>query len=105
MSFRQTLPLLTQSSRSKSSKQWISRQFRDPYIKKRLTDPASYRSRSAFKLLEINDQMGGFLDHRDVRTVVDLGAAPGGWSQVVAGENRGRNRGARRGRLLAGGRK
>jgi len=86
MSFRQTLPLLTQNSRSKSSKQWISRQFRDPYIKKRLTDPAAYRSRSAFKLLEINDQMGGFLDDKDVRTVVDLGAAPGGWSQVVTGK-------------------
>ena len=84
MSFRQTLPLLTQKSKSKSSKQWISRQSRDPYVKKRLSGPASYRSRSSFKLLEINDQMAGFLDQRDVRVVVDLGAAPGGWTQVVA---------------------
>lgn len=85
MSFRQTFPLLSPKSKSKSSKQWISRQFRDPFVKQRLVDPAAYRSRSAFKLLEINDKMGGFLDHRDVQAVVDLGAAPGGWSQVVAG--------------------
>src|SRR6266545_2847298 len=84
MSFRQTLPLLSQ--KSKSSTQWISRQSRDPYVKKRVSDPAAYRTRSAFKLLEINEKMGGFLDHDDVNTVVDLGAAPGGWSQVVAGK-------------------
>lgn len=86
MSFRQTLPLLTQNSKSKSSTQWISRQLRDPYVKKRITDPVTYRSRSAFKLLEINDKMGHFLDYRDVQTIVDLGAAPGGWSQVVSGK-------------------
>jgi len=51
-----------------------------------VSDPAAYRTRSAFKLLEINEKMGGFLDHDDVNTVVDLGAAPGGWSQVVAGK-------------------
>ena len=84
MSFRQTLPLLSQ--KSTSSTQWISRQSRDPYVKKRVSDPAVYRSRSAFKLLEINENMGGFLDHDDVKAVVDLGAAPGGWSQVVAGK-------------------
>ncbi len=62
-------------------------------MKKRIAvqDPAtasalvtSYRARSAFKLLEINEQMGSFLDREDVNSVVDLGAAPGGWSQVVA---------------------
>ncbi len=66
MSFRQTLPLLSQ--KSKSSTQWISRQSRDPYVKKRVSDPAAYRTRSAFKLLEINEKMGGFLDHDDVNT-------------------------------------
>ena len=72
------------SSLKSSSKSWIARQARDPYVKKRLSDPASYRSRSAFKLLEINDQWDSFLTKPDVKAVVDLGAAPGGWSQVVS---------------------
>ena len=54
-------------------------------MQKRLSDPAAYRSRSAFKLLEI-DERHQFLTERDVNVVVDLGAAPGGWSQVVAGK-------------------
>ncbi|KAF8888409.1 ribosomal RNA methyltransferase FtsJ domain-containing protein [Gymnopilus junonius] len=84
MAFRQTAALLSQKSKSKSAS-WAARQFRDPYVKKRLSDPAAYRARSAFKLLEINDEVNGFIDYPDVNAVVDLGAAPGGWSQVVAG--------------------
>ncbi|EDR09996.1 RNA methyltransferase [Laccaria bicolor S238N-H82] len=80
MSFRPSATNL--SSLRSSSKSWIARQARDPYVKKRLSDPASYRSRSAFKLLEINDQWDSFLTKPDVKAVVDLGAAPGGWSQV-----------------------
>lgn len=52
-------------------------------MKKRLSDPAAYRSRSAFKLLEI-DHLYPFLAYANI--VLDLGAAPGGWSQVVAGK-------------------
>ncbi|PPQ74476.1 hypothetical protein CVT24_000127 [Panaeolus cyanescens] len=86
--FRQTAIRLTQRSKSKSSTAWVARQNRDPYVKKRLADPASYRSRAAFKLLEMEEdpRYGGFLSQEDVRAVVDLGAAPGGWSQVVAGK-------------------
>lgn len=81
MLFRPTSALSKQSSKA-----WISRQFRDPYVKQRLSDPASYRARSAFKLLEIDAAWDNFLMKPDVNAVVDLGAAPGGWSQVVAGK-------------------
>ncbi|KAI0288731.1 23S ribosomal RNA methyltransferase [Russula brevipes] len=72
-------------SLSPSSKQWLARHFDDPYVRQRLSHPAQYRSRSAFKLLEIDDRHRRFLRAPHVRAVVDLGAAPGGWSQVVAG--------------------
>jgi len=66
-----------------SSQRWLARQFKDPLVKQRLSHPDNYRSRSAFKLLELEGAYK-FLKHPDVQTVVDLGAAPGGWSQVVA---------------------
>ncbi|KAJ7034687.1 ribosomal RNA large subunit methyltransferase J, partial [Mycena alexandri] len=67
---------------------WLARQARDPYVRLRSSPNASvaspsYRSRSAFKLLEM-DEKWHFLDHRDVQVVLNLGSAPGGWSQVVA---------------------
>jgi len=66
----------------RSSNSWISRQSRDPYVKKRVSDSNFYRSRSAFKLVEINDKWNIFTPN--LRAIVDLGAAPGGWSQVVS---------------------
>src|SRR5947199_947677 len=72
------------SSLPRSSRTWLARQSRDPYVRLRLSHPAPYRSRSAFKLLELDAKWDGFLSRSDVRAVVDLGAAPGGWSQVVA---------------------
>ncbi|KAF8583657.1 23S ribosomal RNA methyltransferase [Ramaria rubella] len=74
--------------KSQSSKQWLARQFRDPYVQQRMASPAHYRSRSAFKLLEL-DTLHHFLDRprptsSRPRVIVDLGAAPGGWSQVAA---------------------
>ena len=66
----------------RSSNSWIARQSRDPYVKKRALDSNFYRSRSAFKLVEINDKWNVLTPN--LRAIVDLGAAPGGWSQVVS---------------------
>src|SRR2546428_9209153 len=64
---------------AKSSKQWLRRHVTDPYVRK--AREQGYRSRSAFKLLEIDDKEKLL---RPGAIVVDLGAAPGGWSQVAA---------------------
>lgn len=82
--FRPT-SVLYKGKTASSSRTWLARHFDDPYVRKRLSDPRSYRSRSAFKLLEMDNNHTSFLRQRDVKAVVDLGAAPGGWSQVVAG--------------------
>lgn len=76
--------------RSLSSKLWLERQLNDPYVARARRE--GYRSRAAYKLAEIDDKYR-FL--RPGSRVVDLGAAPGGWSQiaaqrVAAGERRGR---------------
>src|ERR1700753_127775 len=62
-----------------SSKLWLERQVNDPYVAKAKRE--GYRSRAAYKLLEIDDKHH-FLKPGAV--VVDLGAAPGGWSQIAA---------------------
>jgi 23S rRNA (uridine2552-2'-O)-methyltransferase len=67
-------------ARSKSSNQWLREHFDDHYVKK--AQQQGYRSRACFKLLDIQ-QKDRIL--RPGMTVVDLGAAPGGWSQVAAG--------------------
>jgi 23S rRNA (uridine2552-2'-O)-methyltransferase len=64
---------------AKSSKAWLRRHVTDPYVRK--AKEQGYRSRAAFKLLEIDAQERIF---HEGQTVVDLGAAPGGWSQVAA---------------------
>ena len=77
-------PTLLKALKPRSDR-WLRSHFRDPYVKQRLSDPANFRSRSAYKLIELHSTHNDFLT-RGVRTVVDLGAAPGGWSQVVAGK-------------------
>ncbi|HWA36830.1 MAG TPA: RlmE family RNA methyltransferase [Burkholderiales bacterium] len=67
------------SRMAKSSKQWLRRHVTDPYVRK--AKEQGYRSRAAFKLLELNDQERLL---KPGMTIVDLGAAPGGWSQVAA---------------------
>ncbi|MGX7745211.1 RlmE family RNA methyltransferase [Rhodopseudomonas parapalustris] len=62
-----------------SSKLWLERQLNDPYVAQAKRD--GYRSRAAYKLTEIDDK---FRLLKSGMAVVDLGAAPGGWSQVAA---------------------
>jgi len=69
----------TGGKRKLSSKLWLERQLNDPYVAK--AKAAGYRSRAAFKLLEMDDK---FRLLKPGMAVVDLGAAPGGWSQIAA---------------------
>lgn len=66
-------------ARSKTSKKWLDEHVNDPYVKKAQVD--GYRSRASYKLLEINDKDKLI---RPGSVVMDLGSAPGGWSQIVA---------------------
>lgn len=69
----------TAKRRKTSSKEWLARQLNDPYVAKAKLD--GYRSRSAYKLLEIHEKFNLL---KPGMKLVDLGAAPGGWSQVAA---------------------
>ncbi|MCZ8325354.1 MAG: RlmE family RNA methyltransferase [Sphingomonadaceae bacterium] len=70
--------LKTAKRRTASSARWLTRQLNDPYVK--AAKDAGWRSRAAFKLIEL-DQKYTLL--KNAHRVVDLGVAPGGWSQVV----------------------
>jgi len=76
---RMHVQVKTGGKRKLSSKLWLERQLNDPYVVQARRD--GYRSRAAYKLLEIDDK------HHLLKPgmiVVDLGAAPGGWSQIAA---------------------
>lgn len=69
----------TAKKRTTASARWLERQLNDPYVAQAKRD--GWRSRAAFKLIEIDDK------HKLIKsgtTVIDLGAAPGGWAQVAA---------------------
>ena len=68
----------TARGRKVSSTRWLERQLNDPYVKRARAE--NYRSRAAYKLLELDEKFGLL---KGVKAVVDLGIAPGGWSQVV----------------------
>ncbi len=68
----------TARNRTASSTRWLSRQLNDPYVKRAQAE--GYRSRAAYKLIELDEKFGLL---RGVGAVVDLGIAPGGWSQAV----------------------
>ncbi|HEX6605193.1 MAG TPA: RlmE family RNA methyltransferase [Sphingomicrobium sp.] len=70
--------LRTAKGRKVSSTRWLERQLNDPYVRRAKAE--NYRSRAAYKLLELDERFGLL---KGVKAVVDLGIAPGGWSQVV----------------------
>jgi 23S rRNA (uridine2552-2'-O)-methyltransferase len=70
--------LKTAKGRKVSSTRWLERQLNDPYVRKAKAE--GYRSRAAYKLLELDEKFGLL---KGVKAVIDLGIAPGGWSQVV----------------------
>ncbi|MBL6664769.1 MAG: RlmE family RNA methyltransferase [Rickettsiales bacterium] len=78
------MPLKTQKLKKsrklkESSKRWILRQLNDPYVEKARME--GWRSRAAYKIIEIDEKFKIF---KKGKFVIDLGAAPGGWSQVAA---------------------
>ena len=95
----------TSRKRSHSSTLWLERQLNDPYVARAKRE--GYRSRAAFKLLEIDDR---FKLLKPGQVIVDLGAAPGGWAQIVAkrvksedgkGREKGSEKGREKGRVIA----
>lgn len=73
-----TTRLKTAKKRTASSTRWLTRQLNDPYVKKARAE--GWRSRTAYKLIELDEK---FALLKGTRAVIDLGIAPGGWSQVV----------------------
>lgn len=74
-----TVRVKTARGRRLSSTRWLQRQLNDPYVA--AAKEYGYRSRAAFKIIEIDDKFKIF---KKGQTVIDLGAAPGGWSQICA---------------------
>ncbi len=70
--------LKSRRGRSVSSARWLERHLNDPYVKRAQLE--GWRARAAFKLIELDERFGLL---KDVDRVVDLGAAPGSWSQVL----------------------
>lgn len=68
----------TAKGRTASSNRWLARQLNDPYVQQAKAE--GYRSRAAYKLIELDEKFNLL---KGVQRVVDLGIAPGGWSQVV----------------------
>jgi 23S rRNA (uridine2552-2'-O)-methyltransferase len=83
MSTRDERPLAVRlkdkKKRTVSQKKWLERQLNDPYVARAKRE--GYRSRAAFKLLEIDEK---YKVLKPGQKIVDLGAAPGGWSQIAA---------------------
>jgi len=83
----------TAKRRTSSSTAWLARQLNDPYVMAAKRD--GYRSRAAYKILQLDEKFNLF---KKGMRVVDLGAAPGGWSQVIAASM---DSGVKKGQLVA----
>ncbi|QHL89663.1 rRNA methyltransferase [Sphingomonas changnyeongensis] len=68
----------TARNRTAASTRWLERQLNDPYVRRAKAE--GYRSRAAYKLLELDEKFGLL---KGARRIVDLGVAPGGWAQVA----------------------
>jgi len=90
-----TVRVKTARGRKSSSTRWLQRQLNDPYVAE--AKRAGYRSRAAWKLTQLDDRFQFLLPGRQV---VDLGAAPGGWTQVAVERVRSRG-GGPAGRVIA----
>src|SRR5215470_20295584 len=75
---REPVKVKKDRGRSQSSRAWLERQLNDPYVAAAKAE--GFRSRAAFKLMEIDDRLRVL---KPGARVVDLGAAPGGWTQVA----------------------
>lgn len=75
----ETVKLKNARGRKVSSQRWLSRHLNDPYVQQ--AKHHGYRSRASFKLIQIQDKFNLF---QTGQTILDLGAAPGGWSQMIA---------------------
>ena len=79
VSSRSSKQKINKTKRTESSRKWISRQLNDPYVSE--AQKRGFRSRSAFKLLQINEKFHLF---KSGMSIIDLGCAPGGWLQVMS---------------------
>ena len=81
VSSRSSKQKINKNKRTESSRKWISRQLNDPYVSE--AQKRGFRSRSAFKLLQINEKFNLL---KSGMSIIDLGCAPGGWLQVMSEE-------------------
>lgn len=80
-----TTQVKTARGRKNSSTKWLKRQLNDPYVE--LARQNGYRSRATFKLIQINEKISFFNPNSsEPQIIVDLGAAPGGWSEWLANQ-------------------
>ena len=79
VSSRSSKQKINKNKRTETSRKWISRQLNDPYVSE--AQKRGFRSRSAFKLLQINEKFNLL---KSGMAIIDLGCAPGGWLQVMS---------------------
>ena len=77
VSARSSKQTINKNKRTESSRRWLSRQLNDPYVSE--AQKRGFRSRSAFKLLQIDEKFHLF---KSGMNIIDLGCAPGGWLQI-----------------------